>query len=112
MGSAAAAGIGCFARCLGQHGANIGRAGRYRTFTAGVRGLKPHPRTSNYKATIPENILGYYGQRRQQAVDGTTQIITILILLLTMVVSVIVTQFIRRRRDLYVLRDIAAYQAL
>ena len=44
--------------------------------------------------------------------DGTTQIITILILLLTMVVSVIVTQFIRRRRDLYVLRDIPAYRVL
>lgn len=44
--------------------------------------------------------------------DGTTQIITILILLLTMVVSVIVTQFIRRRRDLYTLRDIPAYRAL
>jgi hypothetical protein len=45
-------------------------------------------------------------------VDGTTQIITVLILTLTMVVSVIVTQFIRRRRDLYVLRDIPAYRLL
>jgi hypothetical protein len=45
-------------------------------------------------------------------VDGTTQIIIILILLLTMVVSVIVTQFIRRRRDLYALRDVPAYRAL
>lgn len=44
--------------------------------------------------------------------DGTTQIITILILLLTMVVSVIVTQFIRRRRDLYMLRPIPAYSAV
>jgi hypothetical protein len=44
--------------------------------------------------------------------DGTTQIITVLILLLTMVVSVVVTQFIRRRRDLYTLRDIPAYRAL
>jgi hypothetical protein len=45
-------------------------------------------------------------------VDGTTQIITVLILLLTMVVSVIVTQFVRRRRDLYALRMIPAYRAL
>ena len=44
--------------------------------------------------------------------DGTIQIITILILLLTMVVSVIVTQFVRRRRDLYALRPIPAYTAL
>lgn len=35
-----------------------------------------------------------------------------LILLLTMVVSVIVTQFVRRRRNLYALRDIAAYRAI
>jgi hypothetical protein len=45
-------------------------------------------------------------------VDGTTQIITVLILLLTMVVSVIVTQFVRRRRNLYALRPIPAYTAL
>lgn len=44
--------------------------------------------------------------------DGTIQIITVLILLLTMVVSVIVTQFVRRRRDLYALRPIPAYRAL
>lgn len=44
--------------------------------------------------------------------DGTTQIITVLILLLTMVVSVIVTQFVRRRRNLYALRVIPAYTAL
>ncbi|MBL8160986.1 MAG: hypothetical protein JNJ61_03305 [Anaerolineae bacterium] len=44
--------------------------------------------------------------------DGTTQILTTLILLLAMVISVLVTQFIRRRRDLYVLRDIPAYRVL
>lgn len=44
--------------------------------------------------------------------DNTIQILTILILLLAMVVSVIVTQFIRRRRNLFALRDIAAYNAL
>jgi hypothetical protein len=45
-------------------------------------------------------------------VDGTTQVITILILLLAMAVSVVVTQFIRRRRTLAALRPIAAYQAI
>jgi hypothetical protein len=45
-------------------------------------------------------------------VDPSTQFIAIIILLLTLVVSVIVTQFIRRRHDLVALRDIAAYRAL
>jgi hypothetical protein len=45
-------------------------------------------------------------------VDTTTQALTVLLLLLAMALSVIVTQFIRRRRDLYVLRPIAAYDAL
>lgn len=40
------------------------------------------------------------------------QVITVLILLLTLVVSVISTQFIRRRRGLVTLRDIAAYSEL
>jgi len=45
-------------------------------------------------------------------VDTTTQGLTIVIILLAMVVSVVVTQFIRRRRDLYALREIRAYGAL
>jgi hypothetical protein len=45
-------------------------------------------------------------------VDSTTQILTILILLLAMVVSVVVTQFVRRRRNLYTFRDIPAYRAM
>lgn len=44
--------------------------------------------------------------------DGTFQVLTILILLLTMVVSVVVAQFIRRRPNLYALRPIPAYQTL
>lgn len=44
--------------------------------------------------------------------DSTTQILTILILLFTMVLVVIITQFARRRRSLYVLRPLAAYQTL
>lgn len=44
--------------------------------------------------------------------DSTTQVITVLILLLALVISVIATQFIRRRRDLVTLRPIAAYAAL
>lgn len=44
--------------------------------------------------------------------DSTTQGLTILILLFTLVISVVVTQFIRRRRDLFVLREIPAYTAL
>jgi hypothetical protein len=45
-------------------------------------------------------------------VDNTTQILTIVIFFLTLVVTIIVTQFVRRRRSLYVLRDIAAFQRL
>jgi hypothetical protein len=45
-------------------------------------------------------------------VDSTVQILTILILLLAMVVSVVMTQFVRRRRNLFPLRIIPAYQAL
>jgi hypothetical protein len=44
--------------------------------------------------------------------DSTTQVITILILVLTMAVSVVTTQFIRRRRNLVALRRIPAYDAL
>lgn len=44
--------------------------------------------------------------------DSTTQGLTILIILFTMVTSVVVTQFIRRRRDLFLLREIPAYTAL
>lgn len=44
--------------------------------------------------------------------DSTTQTLTILILLVALVVSVIVTQFIRRRRDLFPLREIMAYKML
>ncbi len=44
--------------------------------------------------------------------DNTTQFITIIILLLTFIISLIITQFIRRRRDLYALRDIPAFSAL
>jgi hypothetical protein len=44
--------------------------------------------------------------------DSTTQVITVLILLLAMVISVIVTQFILRRRNLVTLRTIPAYAEL
>ncbi|MCB9453680.1 MAG: hypothetical protein H6672_19800 [Anaerolineaceae bacterium] len=44
--------------------------------------------------------------------DSTTQGLTILILLFTTVVSIVVTQFARRRRDLFLLRDIPAYATL
>ncbi|MEZ4671255.1 MAG: DUF6754 domain-containing protein [Anaerolineae bacterium] len=44
--------------------------------------------------------------------DSTTQVLTLLIVLLTMVVSIIVTQFIRRRPDLYTLREIPAFARL
>lgn len=44
--------------------------------------------------------------------DSTTQVITTLILVLALTVSVIVTQFARRRRDLVALRAIPAYDAL
>ena len=45
-------------------------------------------------------------------VDSTTQILTIVIFFLTLVVTIIVTQFVRRRRGLYILREIAAFQRL
>jgi hypothetical protein len=45
-------------------------------------------------------------------VDSTAQLLTIIILLLTLMISLIVTQFIRRRRDLYALRDIPAFTML
>jgi hypothetical protein len=45
-------------------------------------------------------------------VNGDTQVITILILTLTMVVSVIMTQFVRRRRDIFTLREVPAYSVL
>lgn len=44
--------------------------------------------------------------------NNDTQVIAVLILLLTMVVSVITTQFVRRRRDIFTLRDIPAYSML
>ncbi len=44
--------------------------------------------------------------------NSTTQFFTLMIVLLTMVVSIIVTQFVRRRRDFYVLRPIPAYTRL
>jgi hypothetical protein len=43
-------------------------------------------------------------------VDSTTQTLTAIILTIAMAISVVVTQFIRRRRDLYVLRDILTYK--
>src|SRR4051794_20997552 len=45
-------------------------------------------------------------------VDSTTQILTIVIFFLTLVVTIGVTQFVRRRRGLYTLREIAAFQRL
>ena len=45
-------------------------------------------------------------------VDSTTQFLTIIIFLLALVSTIIVTQFVRRRRGLYTLRDIAAFQRL
>jgi hypothetical protein len=45
-------------------------------------------------------------------VDSTTQILTVLILLITMVLVVIITQFARRRRSLYVLRPLPAYRLI
>jgi hypothetical protein len=45
-------------------------------------------------------------------VNTDIQAITILILLLAMVISVVVTQFVRRRHDLFTLRDIPAYSTL
>ncbi len=44
--------------------------------------------------------------------DNTTQFLTIVIFFLTLVVTIIVTQFVRRRRSLYTLREIAAFQRL
>lgn len=44
--------------------------------------------------------------------NNDTQVITVLILLLTMVVSVLMTQFVRRRRDVFTLRDIPAYSVM
>lgn len=49
---------------------------------------------------------------RGSLLDSTSQILAVLILLLAMVVSVVVAQFIRRRPNLYALRPIEAYQAL
>jgi hypothetical protein len=45
-------------------------------------------------------------------VNADFPVITILILLLTMVISVVVTQFVRRRNDLFALREIPAYSTL
>jgi hypothetical protein len=44
--------------------------------------------------------------------DSTIQFLGIIIILLAMVISVIMTQFIRRRRDLFTLRKIAAFDVL
>ncbi|MBI1281937.1 MAG: hypothetical protein GC179_27680 [Anaerolineaceae bacterium] len=44
--------------------------------------------------------------------DNTTQFLTIVIFFLALVVTIIVTQFVRRRRSLYTLREIAAFQRL
>lgn len=44
--------------------------------------------------------------------NNDTQVITVLILLLTMVISVVMTQFVRRRKDIFTLRDIPAYSLL
>lgn len=44
--------------------------------------------------------------------DSTTQFLTIVIFLLALVVTTIVTQFVRRRRGLYTLREIPAFQRL
>ena len=44
--------------------------------------------------------------------DSTTQLLTIVIFFLTLVVTIIVTQFVRRRRSLVTLREIAAFQRL
>jgi uncharacterized protein DUF6754 len=52
------------------------------------------------------------GWKSEATVDSTTQFLTIVILTLTVVSSLIVTQFIRRRPNLYTLRDIPAYQTV
>lgn len=44
--------------------------------------------------------------------DSTTQYLTIIIFVLALVITIIVTQFVRRRRGLYILRDIPAFQRL
>ena len=44
--------------------------------------------------------------------DSTTQVLTILIILFTLVASVIVTQFIRRRETVFPMRAIPAYEML
>lgn len=44
--------------------------------------------------------------------DTTTRVVSILIIVLASVASIIVTQFVRRRRDLFALRDIRAYSVL
>jgi len=45
-------------------------------------------------------------------VDSTTQYLTIIIFVLALVITIIVTQFVRRRRTLYVLREIPAFERL
>ena len=45
-------------------------------------------------------------------VDSTTQYLTIIIFMLALVITIIVTQFVRRRRTLYVLREIPAFERL
>ncbi len=44
--------------------------------------------------------------------DSITQVLGIIIILLTLIVSINVTQFIRRRKDLFSLREIEAYTGL
>ncbi len=44
--------------------------------------------------------------------DSTTQVLTTLIILLALVVSVIVTQFIRRRKEAFPMRAIPAYESI
>jgi hypothetical protein len=45
-------------------------------------------------------------------VESTTQVLTTLIILLALVVSLIVTQFIRRRKEAFPMRQIAAYESI
>jgi hypothetical protein len=45
-------------------------------------------------------------------VDSTIQLLTVLIILASLVLTVILTQFVRRRRDRYVLRDFPAFNAI
>lgn len=44
--------------------------------------------------------------------DSTTQYLTIIIFVLALVITIIVTQFVRRRRSLFTLREIPAFQRL